>query len=265
MKPIIKELAEKWAASGVHEGDLLLLHSDIKRTLWDALKNGHDIAPHDILESFLHVLGDSGTLIVPTFSFDFAQGKSYNILETPSDTGILSETVRLDSRSTRTGHPIFSFAAIGRQASELGTIDNFSAFGEHSPFEYLHKNGGKIAFLDCIPGMCTYLHYIEESNDSFINYRYHKEFSGQYINNNGESKIKTYNFFVRDLNKKVVPHFAPAENEMWKYKLYSGDRTGVNSGLSVINALELYNFVTELIINGDTENMLYRIEGKEYE
>ena len=71
----IKKLSENWARCGVNSGDLLLVHSNIKRTLVTARLEGVQLTPDDILDSFLECLGSSGTLVLPLFNFDFLTKK----------------------------------------------------------------------------------------------------------------------------------------------------------------------------------------------
>ena len=67
----IKLLSESWANCGVNSGDILLVHSNIKRTLVKARQAGFKLTPDDVLDSFLECVGSSGTLILPLFNFDF--------------------------------------------------------------------------------------------------------------------------------------------------------------------------------------------------
>jgi len=161
-------LSKKWKESGVLEGDLLLLHSNIKRTLRAGRKLGVRISPLDILESFLLALGDEGTLIVPLFNFEFCEGAPFDIRNTPSQMGILTEKARNHNGVIRTGHP----------------VDNYNAYGKDSPFAIIKSLGGKIGVLN-LPGneSMTFYHHVEEMEK--VKYRYHKEFSGSYINFNG--------------------------------------------------------------------------------
>jgi hypothetical protein len=52
-----KLLQERWHRSGVEKSDLLLVHSDITRTLLEFRRPGHPITPSDILQSLLDALG----------------------------------------------------------------------------------------------------------------------------------------------------------------------------------------------------------------
>ena len=99
---------------GLEEGDIVLLHSDstilreITGLKWaDALNL--------LKDCFLNVLGESGTLIVPTYNWDFCNGKPYIHEKTRSQVGMFTNNILFDDRSIRSFHPIYSFAAIGPQ------------------------------------------------------------------------------------------------------------------------------------------------------
>ncbi|HPD67791.1 MAG TPA: AAC(3) family N-acetyltransferase [Ignavibacteriales bacterium] len=256
---IKEELAEQWKNSGINEGDIVLIHSDLKRTLFNYYQKGIKLSSNDILESFIMAVGKSGTLLFPLFNFDFTKGVPFDIRITPSHMGALTEAARKYPTSVRTGHPIYSFAVIGNLANKFSNIDNYSAYGADSPFAILTQLNGKIAILD-LPDQnsMTFYHHIEEINQ--VDYRYHKEFSGLYTDIYGITKNKTYSIFVRDLERNVVTHVNPMGELLWKEGLYKGDKPYEKSGLRVINARNLFDFVTEIIKKGKALNLLYKIE-----
>ena len=160
---MIQTLADEWKKAGVEEGDVLLLHSSIKRTFKRYLKADVRLTPQDILESFLEAIGSTGTLLLPLFNFDFAKGVPFDERNTPSHMGVLTEVGRIYPLAVRTGHPIYSFAAIGFAADKFRKIDNFSGYGIDSPFSVLRKMNGRIAVLD-LPDQnsMTFYHHVEE-------------------------------------------------------------------------------------------------------
>ena len=144
----VSSLAHDWQKSGVEPGDILLVHSSIRRTLRRIKSMGTKPHPDIILDSLLKALEPSGTLILPLFNFDFADGILFDIRSTKSQMGILTEIGRQHPNAVRTGHPIYSFAVIGSQSVEFERVRNFSGYGADSPFAILHELGGKIAILD---------------------------------------------------------------------------------------------------------------------
>lgn len=256
---MLQKLAMEWMQAGVKEGDTLLIHSNIKRTFKRYLKMGYKLTPQDILESFLIAVGPSGTLLFPIFNFDFTEGTPFDIRNSPSHMGALTEAARKHLLAVRTGHPIYSFVAIGAQAAQFKNIDNFSGYGEDSPFATLKNMDGKIAVLD-LPDQnsMTFYHHIEEMNQ--VDYRYHKKFAADYTDSEGVTTSKTYGLFVRNIEQGVLTHVNPTGEMMWKNHLYSGDRPKQGCGLRTISAQDMFDFVTHIITTGKTLNNLYRIE-----
>lgn len=251
---IIENLAERWLCSGVVEGDTLLVHSNIRRTLVEFRKEGYQITPDDILKSFLYALGSNGTLLLPLFNFDFTKKIPFNIKNTISQMGALTEAGRLYESSVRTGHPIYSFAAIGYNAKVFENVDNESAYSEDSPFGILRRLNGKIASLDLEDqNSMTFYHHVEEVKK--VGYRYFKNFTGLYKDLSGIETQRTYEIFVRDIDKGVVTNVNPAGELMWKSGIYRGFRPNHKSGLRTINACDMFEFVSDLISRGLTDNL----------
>ena len=254
-------LAQQWREAGIEEGDVLLIHSRLKRTLARFIRQGQKMSPQDVLRSFLTAVGPSGTLLLPLFNFDFTKGIPFDIRSSPSRMGALTEAGRLHPESVRTGHPIYSFAAIGCHAELFRGVNNFSGYGGDSPFAMLRAMDGKIGVLD-LPDQksMTYYHYVEEMHQ--VPYRYHKKFTAEYTDASGKAETKTYGLFVRDIEKGVLTHVDPAGEMMWRSGLYSGDRPNEGSGLRTVSARRMYDFVSDMIATGKAEGNLYRIENE---
>jgi aminoglycoside 3-N-acetyltransferase len=173
--------------------------------------------------------------------------------------GALTEAGRLREGAVRTGHPIYSFAALGSKSESFRGVDNFSAYGPDSPFGRLHQQGGKIAVLD-LPDQrsMTFYHYVEESLG--VDYRYHKQFSGQYANAAGQVSEREYGLFVRRIDAGVVTRVDAMGELLWAKGLYRGGRPGQGSGLRVIDVQGLYDEVAGVIRQGKAKGMLYEID-----
>lgn len=255
----INSLANAWRQCGVSKGDTLLLHSNIKRTLVRFRRQGVKLMPEHVLESFKRSLGEDGTLLLPTFNFNFPTTQRFDIRNTPSQMGALTEVGRLSPDSIRTGHPIYSFAVLGRNVAIFRNLDNLSGYGADSPFALLKKLDGKLASLDLDDqNSMTFYHHVEEMNA--VAYRYFKDFRGTYIDNHGRAFEKTYKLFVRDLERRVRTHVNPAGELMWNHGLYNGNKPGVESGLRTIRARDMYDFVTGIITADKAEGLLFRYD-----
>ena len=250
-------LSKEWASSGVQSGDALLLHSNIRRTISQARKAGVRLNANDVLDSFLRALGPKGTLILPLFNFDFPTSKTFDIRQTPSQMGALTELARCRGVGVRTGHPVYSFLAIGKMENSFLEVNNISAYGEDSPFAILRSLGGKVAVLDLEDqkSMTSY-HYVEESHR--VDYLYMKSFDGSYIDSGGKESIRSYTIYVRDIRKGVLTQVNPAGELLWKEGLYKGSKPHIGCGLRTIEMTDFYDFVSQIIESNRAEGTLFR-------
>ena len=162
LKPT-KLLSERWRSSGIEPGMLLLVHSNILRTMQEFQKEDIPLTVNDILDSFIEAVGPEGTLLFPLFNFDFSWGKSFDMRTSKSSMGALTEAARLRTDSVRTGHPVYSFAVLGRLKEKFRGLNNLTAYGAGSPFEMVHSMRVYVAVLDLTDqASMTFYHHVEE-------------------------------------------------------------------------------------------------------
>ena len=150
-------------------------------------------------------------------------GETFDLRNTPSKMGALSEFARNHPEAVRTGHPFYSFVTIGKNAHLFENLDNRSGYGLDSPFGVLMSLKGKIGVLGLDDqSSMTFYHFVEEQMQ--VKYRYFKEFTGEYINLKGEKSVKTYSLYVRDLEKNVITRVNPMGERLWQLSLYRGSR-----------------------------------------
>lgn len=82
-----EKLVEGFRALGVNEGDTLLVHSSYKSF------GEVDGGPETVVRALEAALGADGTLIMPTFNFDFNKGVPWDVRKTRSKMGALTEIV----------------------------------------------------------------------------------------------------------------------------------------------------------------------------
>lgn len=97
--------------------------------------------------AFRTVIGDEGTLIVPTFSASYRRGEIYDVVSSPSFNGAFSEYVRRQPSAVRNLDPLFSFAAIGPDAASLMHRGSKNCFGAGSGYDRLFAAGVKFIGL----------------------------------------------------------------------------------------------------------------------
>ena len=254
----INWLKNRWNKAGVESGDVLLLHSNIIRTLTLLKRMGFKPSAELILDSFLEALGGKGTLVIPLFNFDFTKGVKFDLRYTISQMGALTEAARKHKRSIRTGHPVYSFCSIGFQSGKFDGVDNYSGYGSDSPFAIVRKLGGKIAVLDIEENnSMTFHHHIEEM--MLVPYRYIKNFNGQYVDKLGLTTQKTYAICVRDLDSKIETFLNPIGEKLWKEEIYKGYKPNDGVGLRVGKASHIFSYVSSIIKDGQALGNLYKI------
>lgn len=256
---LVEQLAGEWHDSGIERGDLVMLHSRASRIYRRYRAMGHRVDATVLLQSFLDAVGPDGGLLFPAFRYDFADGVPFDMRHSPSGMGVLSEAARQACGRARTGHPFYSFSCFGKRTEELHGRINLDAFGDSSPFAFLHRQSGKVAILDLDDQhSVTFYHYVEQCLD--VPYRFKKRFPGRHIDLDGVERTLTFEMFVRDTDAGVVTHVNPMAELLWRRALYSGFRPGEGSGLRVIGADTLYDATAEVITAGNAEGMLYRID-----
>ena len=153
----------------IFSGDTLLLHSNITKWTISLLKAGNKKPLKLILDAFINYLGEKGTLLLPTFNFDFSNIGYYDYYNTPSKMGSLSQASLKSKKFKRTKHPIYSFAVHGYHSESFLDLKNKGATAFDSPFALIRKLNGKIGIIDLSDQNCmTFYHYVEDYLSSLI-------------------------------------------------------------------------------------------------
>jgi aminoglycoside 3-N-acetyltransferase len=170
-------LAVDLADLGVRAGSVLVMHSSLSTLGWVC---GGPVA---VVQALLDVLGDGGTLVVPTHTPENsdpsgwsnppvpeswwpmirAETPGFDPAITPSRwMGLLAETVRTWPGARRSNHPQTSFAAVG-PAAEAVVADHRldEMLGERSPLARIYDLDGDILLLGVGHDSNTSLHLAE--------------------------------------------------------------------------------------------------------
>lgn len=200
--PYAKKLIEQALQKvGIEKGDIILVHSD-STPVFELGDPNFLVNPLDLLKKcFLNILGPTGTLVVPTFNWDFCKGKPYSHEKSISQVGIFTNYILWDNTSYRSFHPIYSFSAIGPDAKNICDNISKSSFGRGSVFHKLHKINAKIVYFN-LSSISTFMHYIEQSIG--VDYRFLKYFQGK-VEKDGIEWEDSFDFYVRYLDREVIP------------------------------------------------------------
>jgi len=238
---IIEEQLEKIC---LLKGDVVLVHADST-----AIREMSSLSWSDALNllknCFLNILGTSGTLIVPTFNWDFCQGKPYIHEKTRSQVGMFTNNVLNDSRSIRSFHPIYSFAGIGAKKYEiLNNVPN-SSFGKDSVFDRLYKFNAKIILLNFDLGT-SFVHYVEQRIG--VDYRYLKKFTGS-VTKEGVTHDDSFDFYVRRLDYDVDVNLSRLHESLYSRGKMKCSKMGGKYNLKQFNCNDIYNLIEEKLKN----------------
>ena len=229
-----EQLVEGFRSLGVQEGDTLLVHSSYKSL--GEVEGG----PSTVIRALETALGPGGTLIMPTFNFDFNKGEPWDVRTTPSKMGILTEFVRKDPRARRVFHPFYSFAVLGEHAEMLGNLRYKSAYERNSVFGKLRDLDGKIMVIGLsYNDSMTFFHHIEQMEG--VDYRFLKQFTGEVTDEHGNTYTDTFEMLVRDIDQGVKTMVDPMGALMEQAGIIQSARIG-EADVKLMKANEVYEF-----------------------
>jgi aminoglycoside 3-N-acetyltransferase len=126
---------------GLKKEDWVFMHSSLKSLGY--VKGG----ANTVIDAVMEVIGESGLFMVPTFTFtNFVP--FFDPEKTPSQMGLITETLRQREESVRSWHPRHSVGVLGEKAKEVVSgHPQAGSVGKGSPIEKLAKQGGYILLL----------------------------------------------------------------------------------------------------------------------
>ncbi len=140
---------------GVHRGETWIVHASM-RSLGYVIGG----APA-VVGALRDAVGTTGTLLMPTFSDPSPDGR-FDLLRTPSRTGLLSETFRVTPGVARSRHPTHSVAAWGRgRDSLLAGHEDVAPLGVNSPLHRAAAAGANVLMIGCDLTAASVFHLAE--------------------------------------------------------------------------------------------------------
>jgi len=236
--------------TGLTAGDVVLVHSSYKSL------GPVDAGPQSVVDALLEVLTPTGTLIIPTFNFNFNKGEPWDIRTTPSHMGVLTEIVRLNPDSRRVFHPFYSFAILGKLKDELTRIRYKDSYGPDSIFMQLRKLDAKIMVIGLsYTHSMTFFHHIEQMEG--VDYRFIKKFTGLVTDENGKTYEDTFTMLVRDVDRGVQTEVDPMGEVLEKCGVVTVHRIG-DAEVKIMKANDVYRVTAEEMKK--KPGLMYRIE-----
>jgi len=226
---------------GVRPDDTLFVHSDMSR--WVRLAGGGRSGRLATVLDGLRGAAARGTVMMPTFTYSFCEGRSFHRAGSPSTVGALTEYFRRRPGVRRTADPLFSAAILGPVSaaweSALFAVCDKDCFGDRSVFAYLLWSNAAVVFLGSDPDDCTFLLHVEQLEQ--VPYRYFKEFRGE-VTDGEPAREVTARYFVRDLDADVVSFLRPLmdalrdRRELVERQLDGGPTIGVARARAIASA-----------------------------
>ena len=177
----VESLQVDFKALGIEKGMVLLVHSSLSALGWTC---GGAVA---VIIALQEVLGETGTLVMPTHSTDLSDPSqwenppvpeswwqtiretmpAYDPHLTPTRSmGKIAETFRKQKDVLRSGHPQSSFCACGPQASYITANHSLAfGFGEDSPLARIYDLHGFVLLLGVGHSSNTSIHLAEYRAD----------------------------------------------------------------------------------------------------
>ena len=242
---------------GIDQGDFLFCHSNVGFLGFPEEADSKKGALKIIFDSIFEVIGEEGSLVVPTYTYSFGKGEVFDPQNSISNCGMFSEFIRCSKDSIRSIDPSVSVAAVGANAESLLKALPTNAYSDDGLFARLLKNNFKIFNINFDAGS-TFLHYVERLNR--VPYRYDKTFCGKMKTSNGLVTAES-TLWVRDLDipgsEANFTRFNKAAVEEGLYKRQIVGR-GIIGTITTADSLKLLNSLLEKNVN-----ILNNINGSE--
>jgi len=148
---------------GLQAGQHIITHASMRRIrqAFPAL------AVADVIDTLERLVGNQGSLIIPTFTYCFkrlaGQNAPFERLTTPARTGAVADVFWQRSEVTRTSSPTHSFGLWGRVAQEIGATNSpKSPLGEGSVLAWLAQiPAAQVLLLGTDFTALSFGHYLE--------------------------------------------------------------------------------------------------------
>jgi|TARA_B100000315_G_C14586467_1_gene593305 aminoglycoside 3-N-acetyltransferase len=174
----------------IEHGSNVLLHSN-SAGIYQFSKNKKYL--EIFIKKLIKRIGNNGTLVIPTYNYDFTKKVTFDKIKSPSQVGNLSNYLLRKYHSKRTSDPIFSHLIFGKLFKILSNCDNSEVFGDKSIFSKFLNYNFKIVCFCCPLNKMTFLHFIEKKME--VKYRFNKYFLGK-IKLKNKSKLLKIKYYV---------------------------------------------------------------------
>jgi len=239
---ILKELISSLDRLNVRTGDTICVFSDLtqfgvpKEIKLEVQRYGVEVLLEAYIETLISQVGPTGTVIMPAFTYSACEGEIFDLKESKSTVGALTELFRKKYATHRSQHPIFSFSGLGSKAADLMEVRTLDCFGSDSFFDHMIRHRGKyVLFGTTLINSGTFVYFSMQKMQ--VPYRYFKEFTGRIKLADQITEVKVP-YYVRHLDSDVIDHWDVAEDEAIQKnfiikEFYNGGRILSMEGLQI--------------------------------
>ncbi len=259
---IVKEKDIMYALTdlGIKSGDSVMVHSSLSKIGY--LEGGAEA----LISALQKVVESDGNILMPAFpaigfNYDYLKSNSvFDVKNTPSKMGIVTEVFRKLPGVKRSLHPTDSVCVMGKEADYFVNehFGQLTPYNKHSPFMKLIERKGKILLIGVKLESVTNFHTPE---DAILNFKYpvyHKnEFTVRVKDENGNEITMVTKAHNPEMSKKRRC------NDFEDVFLKNGIMVNFKIGMAdckLIHAVKMHNWFMENYKNGIT---MYTPDGKE--
>ncbi len=224
-----KKLTSLFNSLKIRKNDNIIIHSN-SAGLFQFDKTIKINQYNKFLKFIKNRVGKKGTILIPTYNYDFTKKITFDKKKTPSQVGSFSNHLLKKYFKNRSNDPIFSHIIFGRLKKRLMECNINETFGKNSIFAMIEKFRFKIICFCCPVNSMTFLHYIEKKFK--VKYRYNKIFNGYILKNNKKINFalryyvgkKKYNYKIKDFKLlKLLNNHYFVEKKFGKFLCYSAN------------------------------------------
>jgi len=219
-------------------GMLKFLNIDVRKAIKEMDQN--DNLLEEMTSMLQRIIGERD-LWMPSYNYDFGTIGIYDIQESPSQVGSLTEFFRTKKSQWRTHTPMLSHCGFGQVPQKFNS-EMIDPVGLQSNFHELVERNGTILFygVGFIP---THAIYIERITGEGPLYRYDKVFKGIIIDNGESTPVKML-YHVRPVTLNVKYRMPDLFEELLSMGMIRFLPKEFGSSF-VISAVELTNYWSE--------------------
>jgi len=232
-------LKKKFLGLGVKKSSTLIVCADVLKFLILVKKDKASIKLDDFIDLLIEIVGKKGTLIFYSFNWDFFNGKIFDLKNSKSFSGEISNCALKRKEFKRSKNPVYSLLVYGKYQSKICNMKHIDCFNEVSPFGFLLNKNTKCLFfdLDYKNAAFPFFHVAEQKIKVY--YRFFKKFSGKI--SDGKIVKKTYiKMFVRKNNYKITTIYSEKTDDILRKKKALNIDNFFDIKVSLLNIKKLY-------------------------